>query len=134
MRQSRGAYLIGERVDRDTEGTSQPEISKLQLPLPVDEQVLRLEVSVQHPVLVAERGTLEKLVHKTPDGDWVQCAALAMNIHVLLEIALAVLEDEDKLSLSVDNVVKSNDVDVFELLHEGDFPDGGGRGTFPASR
>ena len=85
---------------------------------------------MQYPVLVAESGTLEELVHETPHGDGVKRATIAMNIHVLFEVAFAVFEDEDELGLGMDDVVQPDDVDMFEFLHEGDLTDGGRGSTF----
>ena len=117
--------LVGEGVNRNTECASKAEIAQLQLAFPVDEKVLRFEVSVQNPVLVTERSALEKLVHKTPNGDGIEGATLAVDIHVLLEVAFTVLKYEDELCLGVDDVVEADDIDMLELFHEGDLTDGG---------
>lgn len=117
--------LVGEGVNRNTECASKAEIAQLQLAFPVDEKVLRFEVSVQNPVLVTERSTLEKLVHETPNGDGIEGATLAVDIHVLLEVAFTVLKYEDELCLGVDDVVEADDIDMLELFHEGDLTDGG---------
>lgn len=85
---------------------------------------------MKDPILVAERSALQQLVHETPDGDRVQGATISMGIHILLQIAITELEDEDKLGLGVNNVVQADDVDVLELLHEGNLADGGGWCTF----
>lgn len=117
--------LVGEGVNRNTECASKAEIAQLQLAFPVDEKVLRFEVSVQNPVLVTERSTLEKLVHETPNGDGIEGATLAVDIHVLLEVAFTVLKYEDELCLGVNDVVEADDIDMLELFHEGDLTDGG---------
>ena len=117
--------LVGEGVNRNTECASKAEIAQLQLAFPVDEKVLRFEVSVQNSVLVTERSTLEKLVHETPNGDRIEGATLAVDIHVLLEVAFAILKDEDEFGLGVDDVVEADDVDVLELLHKGNLADSG---------
>lgn len=76
---------------------------------------------------MTKRSTLEKLVHETPDGDRVEGAPFAVDIHVLLEVALAILEDEDEFGFGVDDVVEADDVDMLEFLHEGDLADGSRR-------
>jgi len=81
---------------------------------------------VKNPVFVAESGSFEELVHEATDNSRVQGAAFAMGVHVLLQILLAELENEHEFCFGVDDVVEANDVDVFKLLHEGNFPDGGG--------
>ena len=117
--------LVREGVNRNTECAGKAEIAQLQLAFPVDEKVLRFEVSVQNPVLVTERSALEKLVHKTPNGDGIEGATLAVDIHVLLEVAFTVLKYEDELCLGVNDVVEADDIDMLELFHEGDLTDGG---------
>ena len=91
---------------------------------------MRFEVSVQNPVFVTERSTLEKLVHETPNGDGIEGATLAVDIHVFLEVAFTVLKYEDELCLGVDDVVEADDIDMLELFHEGDLTDGGRWGAF----
>jgi len=117
-------HLIRKGIDRDTEGAGETEIAQLQLAFPVDEKVLRFEISVENLVVMAECCALQELVHEASDGVWVEGAAISVLVHVLLEILFAVLEDEDKLCLGMDNVVQSDDVDMLELLHERDFADG----------
>ena len=82
-----------------------------------------LEITVKNPVLVAERGTLQELVHEAPDSHRVESPAIAVNIHVLLQIPLAVLKDEDKLGLGVNDIIEADDIDVLKLLHERDLAD-----------
>lgn len=122
--------LVGKGVHWNTERPRQTKVTKLQLAFPVDKQVLRLEITVKDPVLVAEGGALEKLIHEAPDCDGVEGAAIAVNIHVLLEVPFAKLEDEHELRLGVYHVVESDDVDMLQLLHERDLADGGGRRSF----
>ncbi len=64
--------------------------------------------------------------HETADCVGVEGATLAVFVHVLFQIHLAVFEDENEFSLCMNDIVKTDDVDVFELFHEGDFADGGG--------
>ena len=85
---------------------------------------------MQNLVLMAEGSALEQLKHETPDSLWRQGTAVSILVHILLEILLAVFEDEDEFGLRVDNVMQANDVDMLELLHEGYFTDSGGRGSF----
>ena len=82
---------------------------------------------MKNPVLVAERGTLQELVHEAPDSHRVESPAIAVNIHVLLQVPLAVLKDEDKLGLGVNDIIEADDIDVLKLLHERDLADGRGR-------
>jgi hypothetical protein len=56
-----GDNFVGVSAERDTKSASKTEIGKLQVALLVDEQVLRLEITVQDAVGVAVACTLEKL-------------------------------------------------------------------------
>lgn len=58
-----GDDLVGVRPDRDAKGTCQAKVSKLDVPLGVNQQVLRLEVAVQDSVRVAKLDSLEQLEH-----------------------------------------------------------------------
>ena len=115
---------------RDAECSGETKVGELEVALAVDQQVLWLEIAMQNPILVAKRGALQKLVHEAPDSDRVEGTTVSMNIHVLLQVSLAVLEDKDKLCFGVDDIVEANDVDVLELLHERYLADGGGRRPF----
>jgi len=79
---------------------------------------------------VTESGSLQELIHEATDNSGVQGAAFAMGVHVLFQILFTVFEYKYEFRFRVDDVVEAYDVDVLELLHEGDFPDGGGWGTF----
>lgn len=50
--------LVTERIHWHTERPCQPEITNLEFSPLVDQQVLRLEISVQDTVVMAERDTL----------------------------------------------------------------------------
>lgn len=84
----------------------------------VDEEVLRLEISVQNPVLVAEGRTLEELEHEAAHRDGVKSALFAVNVHVLLQVLLHKLEYEEEARFGVDDIVKTNNVSMPKLLHE----------------
>lgn len=56
--------LMCETAHWDTERASQTEISQLQLTLVVDEQILRLQVSVKDFVAVTKRHTIKQLVQE----------------------------------------------------------------------
>lgn len=73
---------------------------------------------MQHPVLVAERRAHQQLVHEAAYCMRIERATVAVSVHVLLKVAFAVLEDEDKFSLGMDDVVEADDVNMLELFHE----------------
>lgn len=54
--------FVSEIFDRDTERSSQTEISKLQEPLPVDQKILGLQISMQNFVPVAFFNAVQELV------------------------------------------------------------------------
>ena len=117
--------LVREGVNRDTEGAREAEVPQLQGPLAVDEEVLRLQVAVQHAVLVAKVDPLEELIHEGLDRHGLQGAPLAVRVHVLLKVAVHVLKHQHEFVLGVDDVVQANDVLVLELFHEGNLADRG---------
>lgn len=81
-------------------------------------------------VLVTEVDTLQELIHEALDGGRLECAALAVGVHISFEVTIHILEDEHQLVLRVDDIMKCNDVLVFELLHKGYLADGGRRRAF----
>lgn len=57
-------YLVCERPDWNAKSSSQPKVGKLEgVGAAVDEQVLRLQIPMQHSVRVAVCCALEDLVH-----------------------------------------------------------------------
>ena len=48
------SYLIGEGVDGNAVGTCEAKVGELELEPLVNEQVLRLQVAMEHALLVAE--------------------------------------------------------------------------------
>lgn len=80
---------------------------------------------------MAECCALEELEHEAADSAGVQCSALAVGVHILFEVLFAVFKDENKFGFGMDDIVKTDNVHVFELFHERDFADGGrGRSLF----
>ena len=59
------SYLVGVLLQRDGDGAAEAEVSDLERhSLAVHEQVVRLEVAVQHPAAVDEGHALAQLVHQ----------------------------------------------------------------------
>ena len=59
------SYLVGVLLQRDGDGAAEAEVSDLERHgLAVHEQVVRLEVAVQHPAAVDEGHALAQLVHQ----------------------------------------------------------------------
>ena len=74
---------------------------------------------------MTECSALEELVHEAPDSAGIKSSTIAMGIHILLQVPLAVLEDENEFGLCVDNIVEADDVYVLQFFHKRDFADGG---------
>ena len=49
---------------------------------------------------------LEQLVHERFDDNGVECATVSVGVHILLKIFVHVFEDEHKLILGVNDIVK----------------------------
>lgn len=111
-------HLIRECVDWYPKSPRQAKITELELSFAVYEQILRFEVAMQNLVFMTKSGSLQELEHEAPDDFGVKRTTIPILIHVLLQILLAKLENENKLCLAMDDVVEANDVGVFELLHQ----------------
>jgi len=137
---------VGVGAQRNAKGTSETEIGELQVAVAVDEQVLRLQVAVEHSVAVAVANALAQLAHELLDDGVAKSqpvqrlastlrqrltAAAVANwerLHVLLQIEIEELEDQVELvAIGVDNVEQLHDVRVAHLLEQRDLADGGRR-------
>ena len=67
---------------------------------------------MKNAVLVAESGTLEELPHEGTDYCWFQYAAVAVCVHVFLEIQVHVFKYEDELVFRVYHIVQPDNVVV----------------------
>lgn len=79
--------------------------------------ILRLQITVKNPVLVAKRNALAELVHKASYGIWFKSATLAMGVHVPLQILFTKLKNQDQLLLCMDDIMEADDVRVPKFLH-----------------
>lgn len=79
---------------------------------------------------MAKGNAVQELVHEGFDGQIVELAAGAAGVHEFLEVFVHVFEHQHEFVFRVDDVVQRDNVVVLELLHEGDFADGGGGGAF----
>lgn len=85
---------------------------------------------MQDTVLVTERGALQELIHKASNRRGLESAAVAVLIHILFEVLVTILEYKNEFCLCMYNIVKAHDVDVLQLLHKGNLPNGSGRRAF----
>jgi hypothetical protein len=84
-------------LHRQTKCASQAEICKFDVSIFVNQQILRLQISVHDSMRVAIGCGLENLVCETLDFmGWQRATYLP---HVLLEIVLTILEDQVQLIL-----------------------------------
>lgn len=81
---------------------------------------------MEDTVLMAEGCALEQLVHETANCHGIKGTTIAMRVHVLLEILLAVFKDEDEFRLRMDDIMQADNVGMLELFHKGNFADGSG--------
>lgn len=116
-------HFVGEGVDGDAKGTRETEIAKLEKAFAVNEEILRLEIPVEDSVLVTKIDTLQQLIHKALDCSRFKSTTLAICIHVSLKISIHVFKDKHELILRMNNVVQGNNILMFKLLHERNFPD-----------
>jgi hypothetical protein len=122
---------VGVRTHRQAEGAREPKVGQLDLAGGVDEQVLGLEVPVEHPALVAVVDPLEQLPQVGSYRRLRQPAAgrpalrldrRVVVVHQLLQVHVQVLEGEVELALGVDDVQQQHHGRVVKLLQDRDFP------------
>ena len=115
-------YLVGVLPQGVGVGPGQSEVGQLDIEtLPVDQNVLGLEVAVHYPPGVAVLEGEEQLVDDRADLLLVEVDALL----VLFQVAVDVLEDKVELALGRHNFLHADDVGVVQLFKQGDLPDGG---------
>ena len=82
--------FMGVSFDRKTKGSSKTEVSKLDISIVVDQEILRFEISVHDSVSMAVGCTLEDLVGKL--FDFLRRKRPSNLSHIFLEIILAILK------------------------------------------
>lgn len=89
--------FMGVSLDWETESTSETEIGKLDHTILVDQQVLRLEVSVHHSVSMAVSCSLKDLVSEALD--FLRRKRTSYMAHILLQVIFTILENQVELVL-----------------------------------
>mmetsp|Transcript_29447 Transcript_29447/g.80815 ORF Transcript_29447/g.80815 Transcript_29447/m.80815 type:complete len:353 (+) Transcript_29447:448-1506(+) len=113
-------HLVRVAAHRDTKRARQAKVCELELLVVlIDEQILRLEVAVQHPPVVAEGDAEQQLAQQHLQVQVGQASVAVRLVEHLLQVLVEILEDERQLLLGVDNVVKADDVGVLQLLEDG---------------
>lgn len=72
------AYLVCVRSQWDTESSCETKISQLQVAVSINQQVLWLQVSVQHPVTVTISNSLNQLCHELLDDGFAHAQRVQM--------------------------------------------------------
>mmetsp|Transcript_10999 Transcript_10999/g.22366 ORF Transcript_10999/g.22366 Transcript_10999/m.22366 type:complete len:205 (-) Transcript_10999:308-922(-) len=83
-------HLMGVTPHWNAEGTCKAEVGQLQCSLPVDEEVLWLQVAVKHAMLMAVRDAPQQLVEERLRGGSVQAAVAG--VEQLFQVLIQVLE------------------------------------------
>jgi hypothetical protein len=132
------AYLVSVGAKRNTERSGKTEIGQFQVAFTVNQQILRLQVTVQNSVAMAVSDSFNKLGHELFDHGITQaqgCTGLEpigqglpsptvtdrQSLHVFLKVEIEEFEDKVELvAIGVNNVQQLNNVGVLHLLQEGD--------------
>jgi hypothetical protein len=133
---------VGICPQRHAKRAGKTKVGQLEIAVFVDEQVLGLQVAVQHAMRVAVPHALAQLDHELLDHGVVHDQRLArqprtlgqrlappalangQRLHVLLQVAVKELEDEVQLvAVGVHDVEQADNVRVVHLLEERDFAD-----------
>ena len=95
--------------DRKSKGTSKTKVSKFDvLTRRVHQQILRLQITMENSVLMQVDKRLQNLIQEALClllWQWL----ITVLLHVLLQVELEVLEDEEKLVLRIDDLLQPND-------------------------
>lgn len=140
---------MGVGAERHTKRSRESEIPQLEVTIAVNQEILRLQIAVQHAVAVTVANTLAQLAHELLDhlvaeaeaaevgagalGESLAAAAVAdgEGFHVFLQVEVEELHDKVQLvSVGVHDVEEADDVGVVHLFEEGDLADGGGGDAF----
>ena len=112
-----GVSMGGHRL-----GPGQTKVRQLQLSVPRDQQILRLDITVEDPPLVTEGQSPQQLEHEELDVPGREAPRVILQ--VLGQVCVQILEHEGQAGLGVDDVMQSHDVDVSQLLQKTRLPDG----------
>lgn len=93
---------------RQSKRPCETEIGQLHVGVLIDEQVLRLQISVHDSMRVTVGGRRDDLVSELLDGLGRQRPTQLA--HVLLQVVIAVLKDEEQTVLLVDDFLQPTEV------------------------
>lgn len=120
---------------RHSKRPRKPKISQLQVSFSIDEQILRLQISMDNPMAMTVSGALDQLRHEFFDhvlaesetlhvdsGAFWKCFASTTIthwkcFHVFLQIQVQKLEDEVQLvAIGMDNVKQPHNIGIIHFL------------------
>lgn len=102
--------FVSKVLYRDSESSGQTEIRKLKDTLPVDQQVLGLQISVENLMLMALADTCKQLPHEDLDLEGFELVRRGIN--EFLQILVEVFEHQRQLLVSMEHVDQAHDVGV----------------------
>lgn len=142
------SHLVCVGSQGDTECSCQTKVGQFQIAITVDEQILRLEITMQNTMAVAITNSFHQLGHELLDhsiseshvlaqrrtfGQRLSTSALAdrKSLHVLLKIEIKKFKNKiEFVAIGMDNVQESYNIRVAHLLEKGDLTNGSARNTF----
>ena len=101
MAVKKGTHLVCVCANGDAKGAGKTKVGQLDVALAIDEQVLWLEVTVQHTARVAKLNALEQLEHVGLDNVWLEAANA---LHVLLQVPVKELKGKVKVAVRVNHL------------------------------
>ena len=130
-------YLVCVCPQRYAERSSKAKVRKLQIPISIDEEILRLQVPMENTVTMAVSHALDQLAHKLLDHvlakskppevctcslrECLTPATIAdgQSFHIFLEIEIEEFEDKvEFVAIGVDDIEKANNVWIVHFLQQ----------------
>jgi hypothetical protein len=142
------SHLVCVGSQRDTECSCQAKVGQFQIAITVNEQILRLEITMQNTMAVAVTNSFHQLGHELLDHSISETHVLAQcrtfgqrlststlanrkRLHILLEIEIKKFKNKiEFVAIGMDNVQKSYNIRIAHLLEKGDLANGSARNSF----
>ena len=123
-----GDDFVGQRTNGRAKGTGETEIRQLEASLVGDEEVLWLQVTVHDAPRVAKGKTFTALVEETLD--LLRRQQPFHGFHVLFQVLVEELKDEEEFSILLHTVSELDDVGVAQLSQQTNLTESSGRNPF----
>lgn len=115
-------HLVRVSADGDAKCARKAKVRELQcVVIAIDEEVLRLQVAMEHAVAVAVRDAEQELLQVALHTPWCELARVV--VHVPLQVEVEVLKHEVQRAVVVHDILELHNVGVLELLQQADLPD-----------